>query len=43
MYKHLYIAGYKNNKAVKSAADEGGLEARKTAARRETYGPDDAP
>ena len=42
-YKHLYTAGYKSNKAIKSTADEEGLEARKAAARREIYGPDDAP
>ena len=35
--------GYKSNKAIKSTADEEGLEARKAAARREIYGPDDTP
>jgi hypothetical protein len=42
-YKHLHTAGYKSNKAIKSAADEEELEARKAAARREIYGPDDTP
>ena len=41
--KHLYTAGYKSNKAIKSAADEEELEAGKAAARRERYGPDDTP
>ena len=33
-YKHLYTAGYKSNKAIKSTTDEEGLEASKAAARR---------